>query len=129
MKALIGQIVGAWAAFATIALFVRVAAPKNTAITCAYCGTPVLMATAQAGGIGAVNLAMREHIEQCDGHPLHQARWELKNARGALKSIRGECEMALGPALSSTLLGQDSDHERELRRVIARVGDIAGRNF
>lgn len=124
MKSLIGQIVGAWAAFATIALFVRVAAPKNTAITCAYCGTPVPMETAQAGGIGAVNLAMREHIEQCDGHPLKQARWELAQARSAMRAIHSEC-------LRANHIGspEGSDEAQFLHSALTRIADVAGRNF
>jgi hypothetical protein len=87
MRALLTNVLGAWLGFATIALFVRTTRPKDTAITCGWCGQPVLMKTALEGGIGAVNAEMRAHMVECENHPMHDVKRELEDARAAMKVI------------------------------------------
>lgn len=122
MKTVLGQVIGAWLAFATFALFVRTRTPKDTAITCAYCGAAVPMAVATNGGIGAVNANMRDHIRTCPEHPAHLMHLELALAREQLQAIEGLCSVAThiptgwGPA------------EHALRAKLDSISDIAARN-
>lgn len=118
VKTVLSQVVGAWLGFATIALFVRTVQPKDTAITCGWCGHPVPMKTAMEGGVGAVNLEMRTHMAQCESHPLHLAKAKLDEDKVAFTTIYNLCgEVAqLHP-----------DRPLDVRRKLDRIIDIAGR--
>jgi hypothetical protein len=116
IRTLLSNVLGAWLGFATIALFVRTVAPKDTAITCGWCGTPVPMEIAARGGIGAVNAEMRNHMHKCENHPLHDAKRELADARAAMKVIHG---------LTVRRSGDPLDRTAEDR--LTAIRDLAGR--
>lgn len=118
MRTLLGQILGAWLGFATVAVFMHFSMPKSTAITCGWCGHPVPMDVAKRGGIGAVNAEMRDHMEHCANRPMHVLRGELADARAALKSIHQSADEARFLC---------ADHPLEIQQKLAAISDLAGR--
>jgi hypothetical protein len=117
VKTLVGNVLGAFLAFVMFAYLARVSRSKETAITCGWCGQPVLMKTALEGGIGAVNAEMRAHMVECVNHPMHEVKLELNDARAAMKVIFGLAEYRPFDPLQRT------PGER-----LEAIRDLAGRN-
>lgn len=74
IRAFVGTILGAFAAFFAMAWIVRYAKPSTTDIECAWCGekTPRV-----EGGIGVYNQAMREHHLICRNSPAYHLRRDM----------------------------------------------------
>lgn len=116
MKSLLGATIGAWLAACSIALLVRLIRPKNTAITCAYCGYPVPMFVADEGGIGAVNQAIREHLDDCPNHPIRGLRDEVADQRATMQRIWAIC---------GEVTRLHPDHPLEVRRKVDAISHLA----